>query len=117
MNRRDFLKVSGLLSVSAWFAMGPLGKIADLPLEPVANKTIYRGTRSGEIHLSADGGKTWALHTSFGPDCPILNIFTGSNGQVYADVGFKLHHFSLILSQNQKNWLTAPRQISMLDLI
>ena len=110
MKRRDFLKVGSLFSISAYFAMGPIGKMTDLPLEAVAHGKIYRGTRGGEIHTSDDGGKTWGLHTGFGPACPIVNVYTGKNGQVYADVGFKAHPFKLVLSQDSKKWLTAPQK-------
>ncbi len=117
MKRREFLKVVSLFSVSAYIASGPLGKVADLPLEAISGGKIYRGTLGGEIHTSGDGGKTWQLHTSFGPACPIVNIYTAKNGQVHADVAFKPNTFHLVLAQDATKWLTAPQKISMLDLI
>ena len=117
MKRRDFLKVASLFSVSAYIAIGPLGKMAARPLEAISGAKIFRGTRGGEIHTSGDGGKTWELHTSFGPACPIANIYTSPNGQVYADVAFKPHSFHLLLASDGKKWLTMPQQISILDRI
>jgi hypothetical protein len=106
MKRRDFLKVGSLFSASAYFAIGPIGKMADLPLEAISRGKMYRGTRSGEIYTSDDGGKNWGLHTNFGPTCPIVNVYTSKNGQVYADVAFKPHHFKLALAQNGTAWMT-----------
>lgn len=111
MQRRDFLKVASLFSVSAYVVGGPFGQLSDLPLEATAGEKMYRGTRSGEILTSSDAGKTWQLHTNFGPACPIVNIYTAKNGQVYADATFKARPFHLMLSQDGDKWLTMPEQI------
>ena len=107
MNRREFLKLGGLMSILACVAVSPIGMIATLPVETAVSGKIYRGTRDGNIHVSENGGKSWQLHSGFGPDCSILDIFTGLDGQLYAHVGFKQYTFHLALAKNKKTWLTA----------
>jgi hypothetical protein len=114
MNRRDFLKFSGLISAFACIAASPIRHIAKLPVETAALGKIYRGTYDGSIHISEDNGKSWQLHSKFGPDCPILDIFTGLDGRLYVHAGFKQYSFHLVLSQNEKSWLSQPLQTAML---
>lgn len=108
MKRRDFLKLGGLISASALLSTTALTQLTTLPVETTVGEKIYRGTYAGEIHVSQDRGNSWQLHTSFGSDYSILDIFTGLDGQLYSHLGFKQHTFHLALSQDERAWLLRP---------
>jgi hypothetical protein len=108
MDRRDFLKITGLASSSVFLVSSPLKSMLQFPLHVSARGNVYRGTADGEIHVSGDGGKTWKLHTRFGPDCPILDMVAGRNGEVALQVGYQHYSFRLDLAENGKDWLVGP---------
>ena len=117
MNRRDFLKLSGSMLAVAYLAVGPIRHIAKLPVEKTAaSGKIYRGTPDGSIHVSADDGQSWQEHTRFGPGYSILDIFTGLDGRTYVEAGFKGRTFHLVLSKNERAWLTQSLNIAMLHM-
>ena len=116
MNRRDFLKISGSMLAFAYVAVGPIRHVAKLPVETATPGKIYRGALDGSIHVSDDGGKSWQVHARFGPGYSILDIFTGLDGRIYVDAGFKGHIFYLVLSKNEKAWLTQSLNIAMLHI-
>ena len=105
MNRRDFLKLGSVMSVFGYATVSPIGNIAKLPLETAAFGKLYRGTYDGSVHVSENGGKSWQLHSGFGPDYAILDIFTGLDGRLYVHTGFKQRSFLLVLSKDGKSWL------------
>ena len=104
MYRRDFLKLSGLLSAAVFMQFNPLGKAASLPVEVESQGKLYRGTADGKIYISADTGESWQLHTNFGSGFPVLHLTADFWGQVYARLGFESRSFELALVQNGKTW-------------
>jgi hypothetical protein len=105
MKRRDFIKSSArMLAVASMFA-GPASYLSVLPAKAAAPRKLYRGTQTGSIQVSEDGGKSWQLHTNLGPDYSILSIFTARDGRLYAHTGFKQMSFHLVLSKNEKSWM------------
>jgi hypothetical protein len=117
MNRREFLKLGGGIAFAS-IAASPISYIANLPVEAAGpGGKIYRGTRDGSIHISEDNGKSWQLHSKFGPDCPILDIFTGLDGRLYTRAAFKQGTFHLVLSQNGTSWLSQPLNTTMLRAV
>ena len=104
MNRRDFLKLGGLASLSLFLSFKPLEKLSSLPVEMAAQGKVYRSTSDGKIFISADGGKTWRLHTNLGSMYSIQRFFTDSSNQVKAQVGYENHSFQLTLHKNGKLW-------------
>jgi hypothetical protein len=107
MVRRDFLKLTGLLSAALFVQVNPLGKTVSLPVEVESQGTIYRGSSDGKIYISANKGKTWQVHTNFGSEFSILGLATSLWGQVHAQVGFAGHSFDLALIDNGKIWKTV----------
>lgn len=108
MNRRDFLKLGGLFSASAFVSAGPLKKLPKLPTEAVVNGKIYRRSGDSSIQVSKDQGRTWQLHMNFGPENSILEIYTGLDGRLYAQIGFREYSFQLVLAKNETAWLSQP---------
>lgn len=106
MNRRDFLKLSSLVTVAAGVAGGAVRYWTTLPVEAAAFGKVFRGTYDGSIHVSPDGGQSWQLHSHLGSSYSILDIFTGLDGRLYVHTGFEQHAFHLVLSKDQDAWLS-----------
>lgn len=108
MNRRDFLKIGGLLSAALLLQLSPVGKMASQPIQAQAGGKLYRATSDGRILISSDAGKSWQLHTNFGPIVDILDLTVDLQGELFAQLGFKGHRFELALAQNGTNtWRTV----------
>ncbi|MGC1378886.1 MAG: hypothetical protein WA821_21825 [Anaerolineales bacterium] len=107
MNRREFLKLSGMTSAFVLASLSPISVLAKSPAESetaAVGGKLYRGARNGNIYVSQNGGKTWKLHTGFGPNCPILGMTVAANGQPVAHVGFKQYSFRMALSKDGTVW-------------
>ena len=107
MNRRDFLKLSSMVSAVGVLSAGPIGNVANLPVETAAAGKIYKGTRDGKVFISTNGGKTWKLHSNFGKTLPVLDLFTRSKN-LYVHIGYKRSSFHLILGKDGKTWMSRP---------
>src|SRR5947199_268435 len=107
MYRRDFLKLSGLLSAALFVQINPLEKAVSLPIEVESQGKYYRGTSDGKILISTDVGKSWQVHTNFGSTLSILGLRVNFWGQVHTQLGFASHSFELELAQNEQSWITV----------
>ena len=108
MERREFLKISGLAASSLFLFSSPFKPILKFPVQVAAQGKLFRGTADGDVQVSEDGGKTWKLHTRFGPEYPILDMYADRQGRVSLQAGYKLHSFRLMLAKNGKDWLLGP---------
>lgn len=108
MKRRDFLKLGSVVSALSYASVAPLGKMLSMPIETAAQGIIYRGTATGKIYTSKNGGKTWQLHTNLGKAYSVLDIFTARDGHLYTQVGFKQHNFFLVQTADRKYWASRP---------
>jgi hypothetical protein len=108
MNRREFLKVGGTLSTALIFFSSPFKGFVPKATLSVAGGKSYRGTANGEVHVSEDAGRTWRLHTRFGREYTILDVFPGRNGQIYLIAGYKGRSFHLSLALDEKFWTSEP---------
>lgn len=107
MNRRDFLKISGLLSVALFIPVSLLpGPAKNRPVELVSGGVTFRGTQAGEIQTSHDGGQTWQLHTRLGSQYAIIDLYTDWSQRVHAKAAFEGHSFGLVLTKDKKYWIT-----------
>ena len=110
MYRRDFLKLSGLLSAAALVpfnsinSLDSLEKAVSVPTEVEVQGRLFRGTSDGKIFMSADAGKSWQMHTNFGSDFSIVHLGLNFWGQLEAQLGFAGHSFEVALGRNGKAW-------------
>ena len=108
MNRRQFLKVSGVAygMLALWLSPRVVQQIASRP-QAEANGKLYRGTVDGRIYTSEDRGRSWKLHTNLGDQCSVLGFSEGQRSQVTAHVSHQLRDFDLTLSQDERFWMAA----------
>jgi hypothetical protein len=109
MNRRDFLKISGLLSASLFIPFSPIliSLSKNRPVELESGGMIFRGTPAGEIQTSRDGGRTWQLHTRLGSQYAIIDLYSDPSERVHATASFEGRSFGLLLSKDKKYWMTV----------
>jgi hypothetical protein len=107
MNRRDFLKTSGLMFLTLMVQFNPIHSLSkNLPVEITANGLTLRGTPAGEIYTSHDGGVTWQLHTRLGCEYAITGLFLDGSQRIHARVAFGGRSFELALAKDNKYWIT-----------
>ncbi|HSL45926.1 MAG TPA: hypothetical protein VK897_21010 [Anaerolineales bacterium] len=104
MYRRDFLKLSGLLSASVLMRFNSLEKAVSLPLEAEAHGKLFRATSDGRIYVSTNRGMDWQLHTNFGSEVSVYGLASRHRDQVHAELGIANHSFQLALTPDGKRW-------------
>ena len=114
MNRRDFLKVGSLVSAVGLIAASPLDTVFTADVEAAAFGKLYKATSKGRVLVSKDKGKSWQLHTRFGPDYAVLDIFIATDNRLFVKIGHKKARFYLVLTESQQAWAaedfhTQPR--------
>ena len=107
MNRRDFLKLGGVVSTVMLVGSQLAVSLADRLVEAQVGDLIYRGTHDGKVYLSEDAGETWQIHTNFGDEYSIVDMAADSHQNLQAEVGFGGYRFQLTLDPNGKIWRTA----------
>ena len=107
MNRRDFLKLGGVISAAALVGFVPLGSLASIPVEAWSDDKLYRGTSDGKVYVSSNAGKSWQLHTNFGSEFSISALTPHHTGPLHAQLEYQGHSFELALALNKKNWKTV----------
>ncbi len=107
MNRRDFLKLSGVASLALIAKLAPsAGKIPVFQPEGTVSGKLYRGVSGGKIYISEDQGKSWKLHTNFGDEVSILG-FSERPGGLVAHLSYQSSPFDIRLAKNGKLWMTV----------
>lgn len=107
MVRRDFLKLSGLLSAALLIQVQAVEKMVSPlsdPLEVESQGKLYRGTPDGKIFVSANAGRDWQMHTNFGAHVSVFSLTANQWEQVQAVLGVAQHRFKLALSTDHKGW-------------
>ena len=107
MNRRNFLKVGGLLTAALAVQVSSLTNAHSAPVAAGAQAKIYRGASGGSILVSADAGQTWKLHTAFGTEFRILGLSTDRSERLRAALGYRGHAFALTLAPDGERWQTT----------
>ena len=110
IQRRDFLKLLGAGIVSAMVVpASPVG--ADklftlLDTDPLVHfgKVLLRGTATGQIQKSENGGATWQTTAFFGEHCAVTD-FKVKGEWLYATLNVGGHPFSL-KTADAMNWRT-----------
>ena|ERR1041385_3338196 len=106
MERRDFLKLSGLFSAAVFMRFHSLAQVVAFPVEVEAAGKLFRATPEGKIYISGDAGKNWQLHTNFGAHVAILDLRTNFWGQLQTQLETAGYNFELVLAQTGKGWKT-----------
>ena len=106
MNRRNFLKVGGLLTAALAVQVSSLTNARSAPVAAGQAK-IYRGASGGRILVSADAGQTWKPHTAFGTDFRIVGLSTDRSERLRAALGYRGHAFALTLDPDGERWQTT----------
>lgn len=106
MDRRDFLKLGSLFSLSMLMPLNTLSRQLGMPVEAQAHGLSYRGTRDGDVYVSKDAGLTWQLHTRFGSGFSIVDLKAGAREQLLARIEYVGHDFGLSLAPNSHTWMT-----------
>jgi len=108
MDRRTFLKLSGLSALSL---LGQLNRLSDwllsLPAVVDFGGIKYRADQQGQISVSQDGGKTWQVHINLGSHCTVERLYAGADGKLYSQVGLQGYRFEIVLAKDGKNWRTV----------
>jgi len=108
MVRRDFLKLSGLVTAALLVQATPaVAAAAKLPVQVEAGGRLYRGSDDGRIYTSVNSGKSWQLHTDFGPNLSVWGLSADARGGVHTQLGFAGYGFHLSLMQDGKTWQTV----------
>jgi hypothetical protein len=108
MKRRTFVMVGASATVAAaaklafpWRASAASGYVSYAG-------SLYRAGGGGKIQTSADGGRTWMLHSDLGDMYSIKDIGVDRRTSTLGlTVGYAGRTFPLVLAQDKRSWLTA----------
>ncbi len=107
IDRRDFLKIGGLFSVAMLTGIGSVIDMTARSVEMDFNGLSYRGTADGNILVSSDSGKTWSLHTQFGPHLSVSRLYVDLRRRMVAVLNCQGYDFKLALSSDLRTWWTV----------
>jgi hypothetical protein len=107
VDRRELLKLATLAAGAAMSSLllPSLGhSTTNAALFRDGRRVELKGTYTGKILESLDGGITWKEIADFGPDCPVLRLRSVSTG-VQTEIGHKGFRFPLY-SADGRQWTT-----------
>jgi hypothetical protein len=107
MDRRDFLKIGGVLGAAAMLVgAGSLLEIEAKSVEAELHGKFYRGTSDGKIYVSGDAGKTWKLHTQFGTHLSVSHLYADLHQRLVTVLDCQGYDFRLALLPDARTWRT-----------
>ena len=108
MERRTFLKFAGSATVAAAGRLAfPWAAAAGTRYVSYAG-SLYRAGGAGKIEMSADGGRSWLLHSDLGSMYSIKDIAVDHRtNRLGLTVGYAGRTFPLVLASDKRSWLTA----------
>ena len=107
INRRDFLKLSGVAAVALAAPVGILGGyLASVKTVQVDGK-LFRAVDDGRVYLSHDDGESWTPLAYFGSHLDINSLTAIPGGRIYARFDVKGHGFELIYTLSDHTWRTV----------
>jgi hypothetical protein len=105
MRRRTFLKLAASATVAtAWRFAFPWAAAAATRYVSYAG-SLYRAGGAGKIQTSADGGRTWRLHSDLGDMYSIKRLAVDRRNRLGLTVGYAGYTFPLVLAQDKRSWL------------
>jgi len=106
MHRSAFLKVAASTAVAAG-ARVAFPWAAEAATAPVSYAgRLWRAGGHGKVQTSANGGRTWKLHSNLGGMYSIKGLDVRS-GRLHLSVGYAGRTFSLVLARDKRSWVTA----------
>ncbi len=107
MVRRDFLKLSGLFSAAMVATVVPAVHVAARSVETELRGRFYRGTSDGRIYVSEDAGRSWTLHSKFGADLTVRQLYVDFRKRLVAVLSCDRGDFRIALSADAPSWRTV----------
>ena len=107
MNRRGFLKLTGLLCSSVFLNFAGLSKFGSKSHQVQSRELLFKGNSDGEIFYSRDAGKTWLEHTRFASGTSIIDLAVDRSERVYALLSYSGYTFQLGLAPDDRSWMTV----------
>lgn len=114
MDRREFIKVAGLLLAGGLLVSGPWSGRPVLTGSAAPGGLRFRGAPGGEVHASTDGGRTWRLHARLGEAVTVTRLVHAWDGGVLLVASYAGRPFPLRLAPDGKHWLSQPGRLSRL---
>ena len=105
MRRRTFLKLAASTTAATAFQFGfPWAAAAGTGYVSFAG-SLYRAGGAGKVETSADGGRTWTLHSDLGDMYSIKRLAVDRRNRLRLTVGYAGYTFPLVLAQDKRSWL------------
>lgn len=106
MERRTFVKLSAsTTAAAAWRFAFPWAAAAASPYVSYAG-SLWRAGAAGRIETSADGGRSWSLHSDLGDIYSVTNLAVDRQSKrLGLTVGYNGYTFPLVLAQDKRSWL------------
>ena len=106
MQRRTFLKLAATTTVAAGVRFA-FPWVAAAAAKPVSyGGMLWRAGGAGKVQTSADGGRSWTLHSNLGDMYSITNLAV-DHKRLTLTVGYTGRTFPLFLGQDTRTWLTV----------
>ncbi len=105
MNRREFIKISALITPSIFLDVVNLQHIFARPPRVQAGIRRFKGTRDGHVLISVDEGRTWQLHSHFSDGVSIEEMTVDHSGSVHIYAGYSGFRFSIKLAADDLHWV------------
>ena len=107
MVRRDFLKLGGIFSAVVAATAVPALAVAARPVEAELNGRTYRGTSDGKIYVSEDAGQSWTLHSQFGTQLSVRQLYVDFRQRLAAVLDCEGYDFRIALAPDARTWHTV----------
>jgi hypothetical protein len=108
MQRGAFLKLAAVTVIggAARIAFPWAAAAASKPVSYAGS--LYRAAGAGKIETSADGGRSWVLHSDLGDIYSIKDLAVDRRtNRLGLTVGYAGRTFSLVLASDKRSWLTV----------
>ena len=107
LNRKDFLKIAGLVFASGAVLPAAIQKSIELVADPQIRfgRDLIRGTAQGAILSSSDEGSTWKQIANLGKSNTVLQLVE-KDQEIYANLSLGSLDFWL-KSADAQTWFTV----------
>lgn len=106
MQRSAFIKLAAATTFAAGTRLAFPWAAAAANREVRYGGSLYRVGGKGKIETSANGGRSWKLHSNLGGMYSIRGLVVRS-GRLHLSVGYAGRTFPLVLARDKRSWVTA----------